>query len=168
LGGDKPHFLHTFCREEHHGIYRRSKAVLWLKLGHVRPTSQDGRPCILVGRPCFLLPPPLGIGYLEHCDRTTSEMRSPSSRIQIWWFSTKQKCMQTLIRSIGNHNFIEIKLLHFSLKITRMTSRRCFKRYIMFVKAFHSVIKDIHHAQEVKNSFGNSTHVMGSSTESST
>jgi hypothetical protein len=66
-GGAKPHFLHTFCRGEHYGIYRRSKAVLWPKIGHVRPTCQAGRPCNFIGRPSFLLAPPLGIGYLEHC-----------------------------------------------------------------------------------------------------
>jgi hypothetical protein len=51
---------------EHRGIYRRSKAVLWLKIGHGRPASSAGRPCKLAGRPCFLLAPPLGIGYLKH------------------------------------------------------------------------------------------------------
>jgi hypothetical protein len=43
-GGAKPHFLHIFCRGEHRGIYRRSKAVLWPNIGHVRPTCQAGRP----------------------------------------------------------------------------------------------------------------------------
>jgi hypothetical protein len=38
----------------------------------------------------------------------------------------------------------------------------------MFVEVFHSMIKGIHLALEVKTSFGNSTPVMGSSTESST
>jgi hypothetical protein len=38
----------------------------------------------------------------------------------------------------------------------------------MFVEAFHSTIKDIHLALEVKTSFGNSTPTTGSSTESST
>jgi hypothetical protein len=38
----------------------------------------------------------------------------------------------------------------------------------MFAEAFHSMIKDIHLTQEVKTSFGNSMHVMGSSTESNT
>jgi hypothetical protein len=66
LGGAKPHFLHTFCRGEHRGIYKRSKVVLWPKIGRVRPTCQAGRPCNLVGRPSFLLAPPLGIGNLEH------------------------------------------------------------------------------------------------------
>jgi hypothetical protein len=37
----------------------------------------------------------------------------------------------------------------------------------MFVEAFRSTIKDIHLALEVKTSFGNSTPVMGFSTESS-
>jgi hypothetical protein len=37
----------------------------------------------------------------------------------------------------------------------------------MFAKAFHSMIKGIHLALEVKTSFGNSTPAMGSSTESS-
>jgi hypothetical protein len=37
----------------------------------------------------------------------------------------------------------------------------------MFAKAFHSTIKSIHLALEVKISFGNSTPVLGSSMESS-
>jgi hypothetical protein len=37
----------------------------------------------------------------------------------------------------------------------------------MFAEAFHSTIKAIHLALEVNTSFGNSTHVTGSSTESS-
>jgi hypothetical protein len=61
-----------------------------------------------------------------------------------------------------------IKLLLFSLKIRRIRSRRFFKRYNMFVEAFHSTIKGIHLALEVKISFGNSTPVTGFSTESST
>jgi hypothetical protein len=48
-GGSKPHFLHTFYRREHRGIYRRSKAVLWPKIGCVRPTCQAGQPCNLAG-----------------------------------------------------------------------------------------------------------------------
>jgi hypothetical protein len=63
---------------------------------------------------------------------------------------------------------LKIKLLHFSLKITRMRSRRFFKRYSMFVEAFHSMIKIIHLALEVKTSFGNSMPTMGLSVESNT
>jgi hypothetical protein len=63
--GAKPHFLHTFCWGEHWGIYRRSKTVLWPKIGCVRSACQAGRPCNLVGR-ASLLALPLGIGYLEH------------------------------------------------------------------------------------------------------
>jgi hypothetical protein len=100
--------------------------------------------------------------YLPWCDRTTSKMRDPPSKIQIGWFSTKRECMQTYIRSIQNHNFIENKLLHFSLKITRMRSRRCFKRENMFVEAFHSTIQGIHLVLKLKTSFDNSTPVMGS------
>jgi hypothetical protein len=44
----------------------------------------------------------------------------------------------------------------------------CYKRYIMFVEAFYSTIKDIHLTLEVKTSFSNSTSAMDSSTESST
>jgi hypothetical protein len=66
MGGPKPHFLHTFCWGEQRGIYRRSKAVLRSKIGHVRPTCQAGQQCNLAGRPSFLLAPRLGIGYLEH------------------------------------------------------------------------------------------------------
>jgi hypothetical protein len=65
LEGAKPHFVHTFCRGEHRGIYRRSKTVLWPKIWHVRPTCLDFQTCNLVGWPCFLLAPPLG-RYLEH------------------------------------------------------------------------------------------------------
>jgi hypothetical protein len=64
-GGAKPHFLHTFYWGEHRVIYRRSKAVLWSKIGHVKPTCQAGRPCNLATQG-FLLAPPLGIGYLEY------------------------------------------------------------------------------------------------------
>jgi hypothetical protein len=42
-------------RGEHHGIYRRSKAVLWLKIGHVGRTCQASWPCNLAGRPSFSL-----------------------------------------------------------------------------------------------------------------
>jgi hypothetical protein len=66
LGGPKPHFLRTLCWGEHSGIYRRSKTVLWPKIGCVRPTCQTGRPCNLAGWPSFLLALPLGIGYIEH------------------------------------------------------------------------------------------------------
>ncbi len=38
----------------------------------------------------------------------------------------------------------------------------------MFAESFHSMIKDIHLALEVKTSFDNSTPVMGSSAEFST
>jgi hypothetical protein len=38
-----------------------------------------------------------------------------------------------------------------------------FKRWNMFAEAFHSTIKDIHLALEVKTSFDNSTPTTGSS-----
>jgi hypothetical protein len=38
LYGAKPHSLHTFCLGEHHGIYMRSKVILWPKIGRVGPT----------------------------------------------------------------------------------------------------------------------------------
>jgi hypothetical protein len=38
----------------------------------------------------------------------------------------------------------------------------------MFAEAFHSMIKGLHLALEVKTSFDNSTHATGSSTKSST
>jgi hypothetical protein len=63
---------------------------------------------------------------------------------------------------------LKIKLLHFSLYITRMRSRRCFKRYNMFVEGSHSTIKGIQLAIEVKTSFDNSMTTMGSNMESST
>jgi hypothetical protein len=59
-------------------------------------------------------------------------------------------------------------LLHFSLKISRMRSRRYFKRWNKFAVVFHSMIKGIHLALEVTTSFGNSMPAMGSSIESST
>jgi hypothetical protein len=55
VGGGKPHFLHTFCQGKQCGIYRRSNAVFWPKIGRVRSTCQAGRPCNLVGWPSFLL-----------------------------------------------------------------------------------------------------------------
>jgi hypothetical protein len=59
--------LFTLSAKGEHGcIYRRIKAVLWMKIGHVRPTCQIGQPCNLAGRPSFLLALPLGIEYLEH------------------------------------------------------------------------------------------------------
>jgi hypothetical protein len=64
----------------------------------------------------------------QACDRTPSEMRGPSSRIQIGWLSMKRECMQTYIRSIQTIISLKIKWLHFSLKIIRMRSRRFFKR----------------------------------------
>jgi hypothetical protein len=48
-----------------------------------------------------------------------------------------------------------------------MRSRRSFKRYNIFVEAFHSTIKGIHLALEVKTAFGNSRPTMGPGTESS-
>jgi hypothetical protein len=66
LYGAKPHSLHTCCQGEHGGIYRRIKAVLWLKIGCMRPTCQVGQPCNLAGQQSFLLALPLGIGYHEH------------------------------------------------------------------------------------------------------
>jgi hypothetical protein len=39
LGEAKPHFLHTFYRGEHRGIYRRGKMMLWLKIGCIGPVS---------------------------------------------------------------------------------------------------------------------------------
>jgi hypothetical protein len=65
-GGGLNLSLFTLSTREHCGTYRRSKAVLWLKIGRVRPTCQAGQPCNLVGRPSFLFALPLGIGYLEH------------------------------------------------------------------------------------------------------
>jgi hypothetical protein len=49
LQGANPHSLHTFCQEEHSGIYRRSKVVLWRKIRRVRPTCRAGRLCNLAG-----------------------------------------------------------------------------------------------------------------------
>jgi hypothetical protein len=66
LEGAKPHFHHTVYRGEHHGIYRRSKAELWPKIGRIRPTCQAGQPCNLAVQPSFLLESPLVIGYHEH------------------------------------------------------------------------------------------------------
>jgi hypothetical protein len=50
-------------------------------------------------------------------------MRGPSFRI---WIG--REYMQTHIRSIQSIILLKIKLLHFSLKITWMRSRRFFKR----------------------------------------
>jgi hypothetical protein len=94
-------------------------------------------------------------------------MRGPSSRIQIGWFSMKREYSKHTYEAFKIIISLEIKLLYFSLKITRMRSRRCFKRKNMFAKAFHSTIKGIHLTVEVKTSFGNSIPAMGSSMESS-
>jgi hypothetical protein len=82
--GGKPHFLHTFCQGKQCGIYRRSNAVFWPKIGRVRSTCQAGRPCNLVGWPSFLLAPPLGIGYLEHCLFWTRRQNSFSKCTNTW------------------------------------------------------------------------------------
>jgi hypothetical protein len=102
------------------------------------------------------------------CDRTTSEMRGSSYRIQIGWFSTKQECSKHMYEAFKTIILLTIKLLHFSLKITRLRSRRCFKRKNKFVEAFNSTIKDIHLILEVKTFFGNSTPTTGLSLEFST
>jgi hypothetical protein len=49
LYGAKPHSLHTFYHGEQSGTYRRSKVVLWPKIGQVRPTCQADRPCTWPG-----------------------------------------------------------------------------------------------------------------------
>jgi hypothetical protein len=63
-GGLNLTFFTLSARGEHHGIYRRSRVVLWLKIGRVRLTYQADRPCNLAGCSSFLLALPLGIGYL--------------------------------------------------------------------------------------------------------
>jgi hypothetical protein len=55
----KPHFLHTFYKEEYGGIYRGVKSVLWPKVGLGGPTCQ-------ASRPSFIGAPTLGIGYPVH------------------------------------------------------------------------------------------------------
>jgi hypothetical protein len=80
----------------------------------------------------------------------------------------KQECCKLAYEAFKIIISLKIKLFHFSLKITRMRSRRCFKRYSIFVEAFHLTIKGIHLAQEVKTSFGNSMPTTGSSMKSST
>jgi hypothetical protein len=46
------------------------------------------------------------LGKEDDCDRTTSEMRGPSSRIQIRRLD-EGRMLQTHIQSIQNYNFIE-------------------------------------------------------------
>jgi hypothetical protein len=62
------------------------------------------------------------------CDRTISEMRGPFSSIQIGWCSMKWGCSKHTYEAFKTKISLTIKLLHFSLKITRLRSRRCFKR----------------------------------------
>jgi hypothetical protein len=71
-----------------------------------------------------------GDGYLGllACDRTTSKMRGPSYRIQIRWFSMKREYNKHTYEAYKIKITLKIKLLHFSLKITRLRSRMCFKR----------------------------------------
>jgi hypothetical protein len=80
-----------------------------------------------------------------------------------WW--SKNACKHTY-EAFKIIILLKIKLLHFSLKITRMRSRRCFKRENMFAELFNSMIKGIHLTIEVKTSFSNTMPVTGSSTES--
>jgi hypothetical protein len=79
----------------------------------------------------------------------------------------KQECSKHIYEAYKLRISLKVKLLHFSLKITRLRSRRCFKRYNIFVEEFNSMIKDIHLALEVKTFFSNTTPVMGLSAESS-
>jgi hypothetical protein len=94
-------------------------------------------------------------------------MRGPSFRIQIRWSLMKRECNKHTYKAFRTIISLKIKLLHFSLKITTLRNRRCFKRWNIFVEAFNSMIKDIHLALEVKIFFGNSMPATGSSTESS-
>jgi hypothetical protein len=95
-------------------------------------------------------------------------MRSSSSRIQIGWFSMKRECSKHTYGAYKIRISLKTKLIHFSLKIIRLRSRWCFKRYNIFMEAFNSIIKDIHLALEVKIFIGNSTPAMGLYTEFST
>jgi hypothetical protein len=79
----------------------------------------------------------------------------------------KQECSKHTYEAYKIKISLKIKLLHFALKITRMRSKRFFKRQNIFAEAFHSTIKGIHLALEVKTPFSNSTSAMSSSTESS-
>jgi hypothetical protein len=63
---------------------------------------------------------------------------------------------------------MKVKLLHFSVKITRLRSRRCFKRYNIFAEVFNMTIKVIHLALEVKTFFDNSTPATSLTVETST
>jgi hypothetical protein len=65
---------------------------------------------------------------LTNYERTTSEMRGPSFRIQIRWFSTKRECSKHTYETLKTIISLTIKLLQFSLKITRLRRRGCFKR----------------------------------------
>jgi hypothetical protein len=90
-------------------------------------------------------------------------MRDPSSRIQIGWFSMKRECNKHTYEAFKTMVSLKIKLLHFSLRITRLRSRRCFKRWTYLQKRLTQWCKSIHLALEVKTFFGNSTTAMGPS-----
>jgi hypothetical protein len=100
------------------------------------------------------------------CDRTTSEMQGPSSRIQIGWFSMNQECIKHTYKAYKIRISLKIKLLHVSLKITRMRSRRCFQKIEHVCGSISLNDQGIHLALEVKTSFGSSTPTTGSSMES--
>jgi hypothetical protein len=72
-------------------------------------------------RPSELNPP-------QNCDRTTLEMRGPSWRIQIRRFLMKREHIKHTYKVFKTIISLKIKLLLFSLKITRMRSRMRFKR----------------------------------------
>jgi hypothetical protein len=80
----------------------------------------------------------------------------------------KRDCSKHTYKAFKTIISLKIKLLNFRLKITRLRSKMCFKRYNTFAEAFNSTIKDIHLALEVKAFFGNSTPATGLSAESNT
>jgi hypothetical protein len=75
--------------------------------------------------------------YEDHlCDRTTSEMRVLSSRIQIGWFSTKREYNKHTYEAFKTITSLKITLLHFSLKITRWEAKGASKGRTYLWKCF--------------------------------
>jgi hypothetical protein len=72
----------------------------------------------------------LGLSLLKPLLHVIDHLRNegPSSRIQIGWFSMKREYSKHTYEAYKLRILLKVKLLHISLKITRLRSRRCFKR----------------------------------------
>jgi hypothetical protein len=58
------------------------------------------------------------------CDRTTSEIRGLSSRIQIGWFSTKREYSKHTYKAKKTMISLKIKLLQLSFKVYKIEKQK--------------------------------------------